>query len=216
MTSDLAIVVPAKDTAQAKSRLAPLLSPEARRALADLLFQRTLSVLRSLRTPATILVVTDSPRLAEEAGEAGAEVVRDDGASLTAAVQLATQQNVRRGFGSQLVIPSDIALLDVEEIERLLATPRAARSVVVCPSADEDGTNALLTSPPDVVPIWYGPGSFARYRAAAEAARIAVTVKRLPGLALDLDTPDDVRRFIARAPRGPILDLLRQCRALAS
>ena len=216
MTTDLTIVVPAKDTAQAKSRLASLLSPEARRTLADLLFQHTLSVLRTLRTPATILVVTDSPRLAEGAGEAGAEVVRDDGASLTAAVELATRYSVRRGFGSQLVIPSDIALLDAEEIEELLATPRATRSVVLCPSSDEGGTNALLTSPPDVIPIWYGPGSFARYRAAAEGAEIPVTVRKMPSLALDLDTPEDVRRFIARAPGGPILDLLRQCHAIAS
>lgn len=98
MTRRLAIVVPAKDTAQAKSRLAPLLSPETRRALADALFRQTLGVLRNAKLDASIFVVTDSPRLAEEAGEFGAEVIRDSGTSLTEAVDLATRQIARAGF----------------------------------------------------------------------------------------------------------------------
>ena len=216
MTRRLAIVVPAKDTAQAKSRLAPLLLPETRRALADALFRQTLGVLSRARLDASIFVVTDSPRLAEEAGEFGAEVIRDSGTSLTEAVELATRHVARAGFDSQLVIPSDIALLDAKEIGQLLAARGAGPSVVLCPSADEDGTNALLTTPPDALPIWYGPGSFQRYCRAAQSAGVALTLIKLAGLGLDLDTPDDVRRYVAQAPKGPILDLLRPCLAAAS
>lgn len=211
MTRSLAIVVPVKDPASAKSRLAPFLSVEARLSLAMTLFRETLRFFRINFADVPLVVVTDSAQLAEEAAHAGATVLRDEGSGLTAAVQQATAWCVARGFESQLVIPSDIGALRRAEITRLIIHPRKQISVVLCPSADEEGTNALLTTPPDALPIWYGIGSFARFRAAAEARGAHVEVLCLPDLSLDLDTPGDVRRFLDRGPKGPVLDELRAC-----
>jgi 2-phospho-L-lactate guanylyltransferase len=208
MNRELAVIVPAKDPAQAKSRLSPLLPAAARHALASALFRQTLAFFRQGSPALPLAVVTDCAAFAEEAAAAGAAVIRDAGTGLTAAVEEATRWSLGQGFRAQLVIPSDIAVLDRAELAHLLAVPRPAPSVTLCPSAEEDGTNALLTTPPDALPIWYAPGSFARYLRAAQAAAIPVTVLRLPGLGLDLDTPADIRRFLERAPRGAILELL--------
>ncbi|MGD9538815.1 MAG: 2-phospho-L-lactate guanylyltransferase [Alphaproteobacteria bacterium] len=210
MSGDLAIVVPVKDPAAAKSRLAPILSDEARRELATVLFRETLRFFRTAFAATPLVVVTDGAAFAGEAAEAGATVLRDRGSGLTAAVALATAWTTAHGFRSQLVIPSDIGALRRDEVARLIERPREAPSVVLCPSADEGGTNALLTTPPDAVPIWYGVGSFERFRREAAARDIPADVLRLPNLALDLDTPEDVKRFLDFGPPGPVLDTLRR------
>lgn len=210
MSGELAIVVPAKDPAAAKSRLAPILSAEARRELATVLFRETLRFFRGAFAELPLVVVTDGAAFADEAARAGATVLRDGGSGLTAAVELATAWSVDHRYRAQLVIPSDIGALERDEVARLIQHPRQAPSVILCPSADEGGTNALLTAPPDAVPVWYGVGSFERFRREAAARGIRADVVRLPSLALDLDTPEDVKRFLNQGPPGPVLNTLRR------
>ena len=73
-------------------------------------------------------------------------------------------------------------------------------------------------TPPDVFPPHFGPGSFARHLAAADAMGLACRVVELAGLGLDVDEPRDLEALLARKrgdpnyaflqergePRGPI------------
>ncbi|HST41030.1 MAG TPA: hypothetical protein VLK58_16060, partial [Conexibacter sp.] len=59
------------------------------------------------------------------------------------------------------------------------------------------GTNALLLSPPDAIAPAFGAGSCARHVAAARRAGATCRVLRLPSIALDLDTPDDLEALRA-------------------
>jgi 2-phospho-L-lactate guanylyltransferase len=54
------------------------------------------------------------------------------------------------------------------------------------------GTNALLLAPPDAIEPGFGPGSFARHRERCEQARADWHSEPLPGLLLDIDTPEDL------------------------
>ena len=80
------------------------------------------------------------------------------------------------------------------------------------------GTNALVLSPPDAIEPAFGPDSFARHVAAAEAAQVPHRVEEVPGLALDVDTPGDLaelaaaleeRRGQAPSTRGALRQLER-------
>lgn len=75
--------------------------------------------------------------------------------------------------------------------------------VTLVPSRDGDGTNAILVSPPDAFAPSFGPGSFARHRAQAAAAGIACRTLELPGLALDIDEPHDLRDLMQRTRGNP-------------
>ena len=59
----------------------------------------------------------------------------------------------------------------------------------------------MLFSPPGLFPLHYGPGSYAKHAAAANAAGMSVVANGNRELRLDLDTPDDIRELL-RAPRG--------------
>jgi 2-phospho-L-lactate guanylyltransferase len=72
--------------------------------------------------------------------------------------------------------------------------------MTIVPSRDGKGTNALAVSPPDLIPFHFGDSSFEPHCAAARALGIEPRVLRLPGLGLDIDTPDDLALFRAAEP----------------
>jgi len=208
---DINIVLPIKDPTNAKARLSPLLTPEQRRALAWMLIEQTLVFLKDFKALAHVLVVTDSGRVAGRAEEEGFAVLRETSSEgETAAVDKATAWSVEQGFRSQVVIPGDMAGLDRDEIHRLLTHERADPSVVLCPATGDDGTNAILTTPPDALQFRFGNRSFPDYCEQARRKGIPCTVLRLESLVLDLDTPDDVRALTQNGRHARVKELLTE------
>src|SRR5205814_1903417 len=101
----------------------------------------------------------------------------------------------KNGAGGMLTLPGDIPLVTAAEIAQLLDAHRPAPAFTIAPSHDELGSNAVIVSPPDAVSLRFGDNSFFPHLAAAEARGIRPTVLPLPGIALDIDNPDDLRHF---------------------
>jgi 2-phospho-L-lactate guanylyltransferase len=114
------------------------------------------------------------------------------------------------GASSVVMLPIDVPLVKREEIEALIAA--GDRGVVVVPSGDGTGTNALVRNPPDAIQACFGPGSFRKHCDQAESRGIPLKVMRPPGILFDIDTPEDVAELLERAPQSRIAQLLRsQC-----
>jgi 2-phospho-L-lactate guanylyltransferase len=99
------------------------------------------------------------------------------------------------GRAGMVTLPGDIPLVTPAEITSLLAAHLPAPSFTIVPSHDEHGSNAIACSPPDAVPLRFGEDSFFPHLRSAEACGIRPTVLHLPGIALDLDKPEDVVSF---------------------
>jgi 2-phospho-L-lactate/phosphoenolpyruvate guanylyltransferase len=193
---DLWAVVPVKERDRAKERLAPLLPPEMRQALALAMLEDVLAALASAVGLAGLLVVTVDPAASRMARQYGARLV-EDGArdGHTGAVTAAARLLAAEGWAGMLTVPGDIPLVTASEISRLVAAHRPAPSFTIVPSHDEGGSNAIVLSPPDAVPLRFGVDSFFPHLRAAEALGIQPTVLRLPGIALDIDNPEDLAAF---------------------
>jgi 2-phospho-L-lactate guanylyltransferase len=190
-------VVPVKDLSRAKQRLAARLLPNQRRDLVLLMLEDVLQTLRRVPALSGIVVVTREGQVAERAALFGAEVLQEpanDGYS--SAVERAAKELARRGEAAMLSIPGDVPGATPGEIERLIAACPAAPSIVLAPSRDERGTNAALVCPPDAFDLRFGEPSFEGHVARAGEAGLAIEVLRLPGLALDLDRPEDLEAFL--------------------
>jgi len=111
--------------------------------------------------------------------------------SLNRAVALGCRRAAALGADAALVLPADLPLITPEAIARFLGMVGDA-TVGVAPNRAETGTNALLLRPPSALAPSFGPDSFARHRALAEAGGLSVATVRIPELALDLDTPADL------------------------
>lgn len=189
-------VVPIKDTTAAKQRLAEAVPAELRQALALAMAEDVLAALAATPGLAGTIVVTTDPDATALAARYGAkcqgEGARDGhtGAVVTAARRLAAA-----GCAGMLTVPGDIPLVTAAEIGEVIAAHAPAPAFTIVPSHDELGSNAILMSPPDAVPLRFGDDSFFPHLAAAEACGIRPRVLRLSGIALDIDNPVDLARF---------------------
>ena len=208
-------VLPIKDFRQAKQRLAGFLSTVERRLLAEAMAEDVLETLSQVSELSEIIVVTRDERAFELAARHGARVLAEpsnDGQS--AAVERAAAAMGRAGVESLLQVPGDVPGASADEIAAVLAAhgraSDGAPAVTLVPSYDRRGTNCVLCSPPDVLPFAFGHDSFGPHCEAARAQGIAPRIIALPGLGLDIDTPDDLRAFMARPAAGRTLDYLRE------
>ncbi len=190
-------VVPVKDLARAKQRLSARLGAAERRALVLLMLEDVVQILRRVEGLSRIMVVTREGEVAARAERFGAEVLQEpanDG--YTSAVERAARELTRRGEPAMLTIPGDVPGASPDEIALLLAARPAPPSIVLAPSRDERGTNAALVSPPNAFDLRFGEPSFAAHVARAKSMGLGIEVLRLPGLGLDLDSPDDLDTFL--------------------
>src|SRR4029077_18302064 len=109
---------------------------------------------------------------------------------------MATRICVERGVESTLVIPADIPLIEAWELQEILKHAPAEGSVLV-PAADGRGTNAAFRRPADLFPLRFGNDSFRPHHAAAQATGKPCIVLHLPGIALDVDNPEDLEQLTA-------------------
>ena len=195
-------ILPVKEMAGAKQRLAPLLSPEERTALMQVMLRDMLAALSATQCLAGIAVVTPDPWAQELAQKYGASIITEGARQgHTGAVTSAAAVLQAEGVASILTLPGDIPAAKPKEIEALIAAASTSSAFIIAPAHDELGSNAILMSPPNVVKLRFGEDSYFPHLAAARAAGIAPQILRLPGIAMDIDHPADIPRF-ARIPEA--------------
>ena len=199
-TGRLWAVVPAKRFAHVKSRLMPVLTSDERRMLAGAMLADVLSVVTRARCLGGVIVITSEPKLVAIARDAGAEIVSDLDCENTqsAAVAVGARRLADMGQAGMLVIPADVPLITVDDVEAIVCRHRAAPSVTLVPSTKDRGTNALACSPPLAVSCHFGGDSLRAHVNAARAAGIAASIVRLERVGLDIDRPDDLAEFLLR------------------
>jgi len=191
------ILVPIKNTAFAKQRLAGILDQPARTQLAQAMLTDVLTALHEWKNRPTVGIVTGDPYATKLAAEYKFEVIPDpDNPGETGAIEMATRVCVERGEDSTLVIPGDIPLIAAWELEEILKHAPAEGSLLV-PAGDGRGTNAAYRRPADLFPLRFGNDSFKPHHAAAHASGKTCVVLNLPGIAVDVDNPADLRQLLS-------------------
>jgi 2-phospho-L-lactate guanylyltransferase len=184
-------IIPVKSLAIAKSRLAPSLSQHQRERLVLDMLQHVLCVLHESELFEHISVVSADVRVLKQAHICGARALREEQRGHNPALQAAALREKAEGVSTLLTISADLPLLTAQEI-RCLFEQSMQYEVVLAPSRDLTGTNAILVRPPLVVPYVFGPDSFHNYIEAARQMQLRYTTYHSIGLALDIDTIDDL------------------------
>jgi 2-phospho-L-lactate/phosphoenolpyruvate guanylyltransferase len=187
------ILVPVKNLANAKQRLSSVLAPEARQELAQAMCADVLETVARWRQRPAVTVVTSDPFAGDLARALGFDVIADAiNPGETGAIEMATDICRDRGVDITLVIPADIPLIESAELDQIVESAPPRGSVLV-PDAAGRGTNAALRTPADLFPLRFGNDSFLPHRAAAKATGLPCVVLELPGIALDVDRPEDLQ-----------------------
>jgi len=176
-------VVPMKSMDLAKGRLSGVLDAAGRRSLAQQMLEHVLATLR-------------------EAGLANVQVASADNGTgdLNADVAAAARRAEQQGARELLLVMADLPYLTAADIAALIEAGRT--SDIVIAEAKDGGTNALLLRPPTVLQFAFATArpSAAFHADHARNAGIEPAIVRRPGLARDIDTPDDLRALVSDHP----------------
>jgi 2-phospho-L-lactate guanylyltransferase len=173
------VIVPIKTGSGGKSRLGSCLTPAARVSLVEAMARRVTEALAQAHGIARVLVLSGARPHCPRAGW-----LRDVGNGLNPALHDAAR---RLGDIPLLVVHGDLPLVTGQDIEALIGA--AAGGGAIAPDRYGKGTNAIALARAPGLPFLFGEDSYARFMAAS-AGRLAVV--RRPGLALDIDVPEDL------------------------
>lgn len=204
------ILIPVKNLSSAKQRLAAVLDQPSRTELAQAMLHDVTAALAAWSHRPACAIVTSDPFALELAQQYDFEVIPDAAnPGETGAIEMATRICVERSINSTLVIPADIPLIQASELEQILAHAPGEGSVLV-PAADGRGTNAALRRPANLFPLRFGNDSFKPHLAAARSTGKPCIVLQLPGVAVDVDNPEDLQRLLAQPGETRTQKLLRK------
>ena len=176
------MLVPLKALDRAKTRLADALTQPERAELMRELLEGVVGAVRDAGVERITVVTAEQVE--------GYEVWNDRGLAWNDALAAAAAEIVTAPVVA--FVSADLPLLRAEEVEELLeATP--ARGIVIARALD-GGTNAISMRPPGLVRTHFGDLGSAAVHAALGVDHILLD---LPGLAFDVDTPEDLARMQA-------------------
>jgi 2-phospho-L-lactate guanylyltransferase len=205
-------ILPVKSPHNAKQRLTGFLAVEDRETLARILYRQTLAALCEAQGIDRVMVATSDAEVADHARSSGALVFEENQqVSHSVSADAASLRAMEMGASTVLLVPIDVPTVTPADFTRLAAASNAGLrpGLVIVPSSDGTGTNALVRTPPNCIESCFGPGSFRAHLDQARSKGLDVDVLRLPGLMFDIDTPEDVAELLARSPECQVSSFLR-------
>ena len=176
------IVLPIKAPADCKTRLRGVLDDAAREALVADMLHHVVAACSQVAGAAVFL-------LGPERHGLPVDLLADPGGGLNAALTAAVRAAEAAAVDRITFISADLPHVETTEIARLLQG-----AATIAPDRAGTGTNAL--SLPLLAAtrftFHYGADSFARHRAEAERLGLRMTPVESPGLAFDIDLPEDL------------------------
>lgn len=193
MSSITRLLVPVKKLGEAKTAFSEVLTNGQRRELTLAMLEDVLSAADRVEgvQPA---VVTPDESVTSFVENRGTETVLEPDIGLNRALEIAIGESIDSGYGEVLIFPADVPLLRPRNIKEILNLASGDRSVVIAPS-EENGTNALLLRPPNVIDLKFGGESFPKHFEEAQSLGISPRIYNSIRLERDIDTPRDLLRI---------------------
>ena len=204
MSAMRAALIPMKDLAGAKQRLASKLALPERRALALAMLSDVIAACRESGCFDVVAVTSADAGVAEAAVTLGAVplVEPPDAGGLNEGLTWGGEALAQgMALGELVILPADIPLARAEDVRAVCDALAAAGDRCVIVRARDGGTNALALRPPRAIPMRFGPQSCDAHIAAARAAGLDVVELALDRLAFDVDAPEDLDA-LASLPLG--------------
>lgn len=186
LASSIVALVPVKKRRHCKTRLADHLPAEQRLALVRSMLGHVVAALQNTALIERVIVL--SPERDELPGSV--ELMQDAGWDLNSSLTRAIAQLRQQGVDKVLILPADLACLQRSDIDALIRESMA--ELVIAPSHDNTGTNALLLTLSKSFALKFGVDSFSLHLQQAQRSGLSYAVVRSPGLGFDMDTGQDL------------------------
>lgn len=189
-------VIPVKILSEAKTRLAQILTSAERSELVVSMLRDVLEAVTNASALERVLVISADDTVLRLAHQYKAKSLREKAPTgLNSAVKQATDWCIANDAEGVLTLLADIPLITSTDVTEIISVSKQEPMVVIAPSKNEDGTNALLRKPPYVIPTYYGQKSFRLHLQEAIKRKLPYSIYRSSRMAFDIDTIEDLIMF---------------------
>ena len=122
----------------------------------------------------------------------GAVEIFDDESGVNNAIHLADQYLSDKEFDCSIIFPQDIPIMKSTDIDNLLGFVKSESSVIIVPSRQFNGTNALVRCPANIMDTRYDMGSYTFQIDAASTKTKNISIALIRRIMLDIDDEFDL------------------------
>ena len=183
-------IIPVKTFSKAKTRLN--LQQDCKEEICSLMLQEVLSTVSNCEIFNQIVLVTkdeDALKIGRQFNVVG---IFDDELGVNNAINLADEYLSDKNFDCSVIFPQDIPTMTSTDIETLLGFIKSTNSVIIVPSRQFNGTNALVRCPSGLMQTKYDLGSYTHQIDAARTRTNNISIALIRRMMLDIDDESDL------------------------
>jgi len=183
-------IIPVKSFSKAKTRLN---IPQIKReAICKEMLEEVLQTLSKCKSIDNIVIVSKDDAAIKLSKSFGATQIFDDDLGVNQAVDLADQHLVDLEYNCSVIFPQDIPMMESSDIDSLLGFLKSRNSVMLVPSRQFNGTNALVRYYVNSMKTQYDKGSYSYQLDAAKHVTQNVSIALIRRMMLDIDDEHDL------------------------
>ena len=183
-------IIPVKTFSKAKTRLN--LQPDCKEEICSLMLQEVLRTVSDCKIINQIVLVTKDEDALKIGRQFNAVGIFDDELGVNNAINLADEYLSDKNFDCSVIFPQDIPTMTSTDIETLLGFIKSTNSVIIVPSRQFNGTNALVRCPSGLMQTKYDLGSYTHQIDAARTRTNNISIALIRRMMLDIDDESDL------------------------
>ena len=141
----------------------------------------------------------------------GAVEIFDDESGVNNAIHLADQYLSDKEFDCSIIFPQDIPIMKSTDIDNLLGFVKSESSVIIVPSRQFNGTNALVRCPANIMDTRYDMGSYTFQIDAASTKTKNISIALIRRMMLDIDDEFDLAFMLKQNDKPDFCQKIELC-----
>ena len=202
-------IVPVKTFSKAKKRLR--LQQSVKENICDLMLQEVLKTISNCKLIDKIVLVSKDEAALKIGRQFNAAEIFDNESGVNDAVSLADQYISDKKFDCSIIFPQDIPIMMSSDIDNLLNFVKSKNSVIIVPSRQFNGTNALVRCPADIMKTSYDMGSYTFQIDAAKTKTDDVSIALIRRMMLDIDDEYDLAFMLKQNDKLDFCKKIESC-----
>ena len=189
-------IIPVKTFSVAKTRLK--LSKTQKEEICKAMLIEVLDTVSKSKLIDKIILVSKDETVLKLSRQFNTVEIFDDESGVNHAVHLADKYILDNKYDRSVIFPQDIPIMRSSDIDNLLGFRESKNSVIIVPSRQLNGTNALVRCSTNIMKTQYDRGSYVFQLDAAKAVSQNVSVALIRRIMLDIDDQRDLTFMLSQ------------------
>ena len=175
------------------------------------MLQEVLNTLSNCKLISKIVLVSKDEAALKIGRQFDVIEIFDNESGVNDAVSLADRYLSDKKFDCSVTFPQDIPIMTSSDIDNLLGFVKSKSSVIIVPSRQFNGTNALVRCPVDIMETRYDMGSYTFQMDAARTKTENISIALIRRMMLDIDDEYDLAFMLKQNSKLDFCKKIESC-----